>query len=99
MLTKRKEPRSFVSTDSGNIGPIEEGYKYFPQIQIQKKPKSSHSILSIMIFLLPFLLANKVDSNEFSFFDNRANSPKITVFFLFLYRATLNLFFVYYNII
>ena len=77
MLTKRKEPRSFVSTDSANIGPIEEGYKYFPQIQIQKKPKSSHSILSIMIFLLPFLLANKVDSNEFSFFDKRANTPKI----------------------
>ena len=77
MLTKRKEPRSFVSTDSANIGPIEEGYKYFPQIQIQKKPKSSHSILSILIFLLPFLLANKVEPNEFSFFDKRANATKI----------------------
>ena len=77
MLTKRKEPRSFASTDSGNIGPIEEGYKYFPQIQIQKKSKSSHSILSILIFLLPFLLANKVEPNEFSFFDKRANATKI----------------------
>ena len=77
MLTKRKEPRSFVSTDSANIGPIEEGYKYFPQIQIQKKSKSSHSILSILIFLLPFLLANKVEPNEFSFFDKRANATKI----------------------
>ena len=83
MLTKRKEPRSFVSTDSANIGPIEEGYKYFPQIQIQKKSKSSHSILSILIFLLPFLLANKVEPNDFSFFDKRANTPKITAFFLF----------------
>ena len=46
-------------------------------MQIQKKPKSSHSILSILIFFLPFLLANKVEPNEFSFFDKRANTPKI----------------------
>ena len=84
MLANRKEQKSFVSTDSGNIGPIEEGFQDFPQIQIQKKPKSSHSILSIMIFLLPFLLANKVDSNEFSFFDKRANSPKIKLIIKYL---------------
>ena len=89
MLTKRKEPRSFVSTDSGNIGPIEEGYKDFPQIQIQKKSKSSHSILNILIFLLPFLLVNEIEPNEFFFFDKRANTSKITVFFLFLYSITL----------
>ena len=85
MLTKRKEPRSFVSTDSANIGPIEEGYKYFPQIQIQKKSKSSHSILSILIFLLPFLLANKVEPNEFSFFGKRANASKIKWIIKYLY--------------
>ena len=84
MLANRKEQKSFVSTDSGNIGPIEEGFQDFPQIQIQKKPKSSHSILSIMIFLLPFLLANKVDSNEFSFFDKRPNSPKIKLIIKYL---------------
>ena len=77
MLTKRKEPRSFASTDSGNIGPIEEGFKDFPQIQIQKKPKSNHSIRSILILLLSFLLANKVCPNEFFRIDKRANAPKI----------------------
>ena len=76
MLTKRKEPRSFASTDSGNIGPIEEGYKDFPQIQIQRKPKSSHSILSILIILLPFLLVNKIEPNEFFRIDKKANAPK-----------------------
>ena len=77
MLTKRKEPRSFVSTDCGNIRPIEEGFKDFLQMQIQKKPKSSHSILSIRIFFLPFLLANKVHPNEFFFFDKKVNTPII----------------------
>ena len=76
MLTKRKEPRSFASTDSGNIGPIEEGYKDFPQIQNQRKPKSSHSILSILIILLPFLLVNKIEPNEFFRIDKKENSPK-----------------------
>ena len=77
MLTKRKETRSFISTGCGNIGPIEEGYDYFPQIQIKKKPKSGHSILSIRNFLLPLLLANEVSPNEFFFCDKRPNEPKI----------------------
>ena len=37
MLTKRKEPRSFVSTDSRNIGPIEEGYKDSNQKEAQEQ--------------------------------------------------------------
>ena len=77
MLTKRKETRSFISTGCGNIGPIEEGYDYFPQILIKRKPKSGHSILSILIFLLPLLLANEVAPNEFFFCDKRPNKPKI----------------------
>ena len=77
MLTKRKETRSFISTGCINIGPIEEGYDYFPQIQIKKKPKSGHSILSILNFLLPLLLANEVAPNEFFFCDKRPNEPKI----------------------
>ena len=77
MLTKRKETRSFISTGCGNIGPIEEGYDYFPQIQIKKKPKNGHSILSILIFLLPLLLTNEVAPNEFFFCDNKPNEPKI----------------------
>ena len=37
MLTNRKEPRSFVSTDSRNIGPIEEGYKDSNQKEAQEQ--------------------------------------------------------------
>ena len=85
MLTKRKEPRSFVSTDSRNIGPIEEGYKDSNQKEAQEQ--SFHP--KYPDFSLPFLLVNEIEPNEFFFFDKRANTSKITVFFLFLYSITL----------
>ena len=77
MLAKRNEPRSFVSTECGKIGLIEEGYRDFSQIQIKNKPKNSHFILSILIFLLSFLLANKVETIGFFRIDKRANARKI----------------------
>ena len=95
MLTKRKEPEVLFQ----QIVEILDQLKKDIKIQIKKKPKSSHSILSILIFLLPFLLVNEIEQNEFFFIDKRANTSKITFVFIFLYSITLNLFFYCYIII
>ena len=77
MLTKRFETRNFVSKGNGYIGPFGEEFNDFPQIQIKKKSKNSHSILNILILFLSYLLSNKVEQNEIFLFDKKPNSHKI----------------------
>ena len=77
MFIKKKEARNFISAQNVTIEPFEEVYNNFPHFEIKKKPDNIYSILNILVFIFPILLPNKVQSNEFFFFDIRTNANKI----------------------
>ena len=77
MFIKKKEARNFISAQNVTIEPFEEVYNNFPHFEIKKKPDNIYSFLNILVFIFPILLPNKVQSNEFFFFDIRTNANKI----------------------
>ena len=99
MLTKRFETRNFVSKGNGYIGPFGEEFNDFPQIQIKKKSKNSHSILNILILFLSYLLSNKVEQMKFFYLIKNQIHIKLIVlsnifpFLMNLLKLMLHLFY------